>query len=632
MNPAGFLGLGLDPSDLLHPEALGWRPWLLALGGLHLLLFVQQWWWQRRQFDTAALRRFGPGLSLWRGAAKTALWTLAGWQLLTALAVPLGPPVKIEGKQYGADVIFCVDVSSSMKAMDVQPNRLEAVKRALGGLLERMQGDRVGLVAFAGGAVVACPLTTDYDTTGLFLGKLDVDSVPRDGTDLASALQMALDGFGRDTQRGKLIVLATDGEDTVNSDVLEQARRAKEAGVAVECVGIGSAEGALIPGQRDLFGRIYAKQWHGQPVRTKLDRAGLERIAAATGGEYLPGDSAASLDRMTARIARLKQGLGAAPDRTVREPLFQAPLLWAMALLLADSLLSARGRGWRRAFGALARWFSRLWRPSRGATLLLCLLALSAPAFADLDGGRSQYNQGNDAYRHGDYGAAADSYRQAAAGQSLQEAADYNLGNALFQKQDYQGAIDAYGKALDIDPGDQDAQYNKDLAQQMLDRQKKNPQDKKKDDKKNQDQQNGRNQQNQQGGGGQGGDQQQGGQQQGRGQSSGGGRGGQDGQRQGNQQGQAQPGQQQRGGGQPSGQRPGQSSQRLSRDQIEAMMNQLRLDQRKYSGAFNPLKKFGRKDEQPQDPMQQMLEQMSGIKMPKKDQDQTQADPNYKDW
>ena len=155
-----------------------------------------------------ALARFGPALSLPRGLLKWALWSAAGALLLLAVSVPQGPAVKVEGRQPGADVILCVDVSSSMLAMDIQPNRLEALKAALTGLLDQLQGDRVGIVAFAGDPVVACPLTTDLDTAALFLQKLDIDSVPRDGTGLGPALQSALDDFKSDGSRGKLILLA----------------------------------------------------------------------------------------------------------------------------------------------------------------------------------------------------------------------------------------------------------------------------------------------------------------------------------------------------------------------------------------------------------------------------------------
>jgi Ca-activated chloride channel family protein len=591
----------MNPVDFQHPEILALRPALAALALLHLALCVQQWWWQRCQFNTVALRRFGPGLSLWRGLAKTLLWSAAGWFLLLALAVPLGPPVKVEAPQSGADVVLCVDVSSSMLCMDESPNRLGAVKAGLQGLLEHLDGDRVGLIAFAGDALIACPLTNDMDTASLFLDKLDIDSVPQDGTGLAPALDLARDGFPKDPQRGRLIVLATDGEDNAGSDVLDAARKCKAEGMPVFCLGVGSKAGAMVPGRKDAFGRIYAKMWHGKPAVSIPDKAGLRRIAEAGGGEYADGGSSAALAAAAERVRQLKQGLAKQPDRYVREPLYEIPLLWAVGLLLLEGLLSARGGGSLRA----GRWAWRGWtgllrRRKAAAGALLIGLGLAAGLRAEVqvwDPGRGSYNQGNQAYRQGDFSAAADDFKQSQAAAPDQESAPYNLGNALFKQGDYQGAVQAYQDALKLAPQDADAQYNLDLAQRMLE-QKKNQKDKK-DGKKGGDKKDGGNQGQQQGGQGQ----QQGGQGQSQGQ---------------NGQGQPKPGP----GGQP----------RLSQDQVQSMMNQLRLDQKRYAGAFSPMKHYPRQDQQPQDPMQAMMDQMMGIQRPQPTPVKGPNGEDVKDW
>lgn len=581
-------------SDFQHPQLLEWRPWLLGLAGLHALLLVQQAWAQRRQFQAAACARFGPALSLPRGLLKLGLWTAAGWHLLTALAVPLGPPVKVEGGQSGADVILCVDVSSSMLAQDIAPDRLTALKRSLTELLGRLEGDRVGLVAFAGDAVVACPLTTDLDTVALFLEKLDVDSVPRDGTGLGPALQTALDAFPPDSGRGRLIVLATDGEDTAGSKVMAQAERAKALGVPVFTLGIGTPEGALIPGRRDIFGRIQPKLWQGQPVRTRLDSATLRRIAQATGGEYSEAGDARGLARAAERVRQLKQGLAKAQDRWVREPLYEEPLLWAFGLLLLEGLLSARAGGWKRWAPALGRAFRRWWHPkakTRAAALALALLPGLLAASA-----RRDYNEGNRAYRAGDFEAAAQAYERSLGSGSDkdQAAALHNLGNARFRLGDYPAAIGAYEQALRLRPQDQDTSHNLGLARRRMEQQQQ--------------------QQQQQGQQGQGQRQQ-----------------GQD-RRQGQSQGQ--PGQ-----GQPQSQPqstqtqagPGQAASALNQDRVQAMMNQLRLDQRRYSGSFNPLPRHERPDRQPQDPMLQMMEEM-GLRPRQPPQVRQGSGPEPKEW
>lgn len=583
-------------TEFQHPQFLALRPWLIALAALHTLLYMQQWWWVRRQFSAAASARFGPALSLPRGLLKLGLWAAGGWFLLTALAVPLGPPTKVESQQSGADIILAVDVSSSMLAQDIAPDRLSALKLSLNGLLDRLEGDRVGLVAFAGEAVVACPLTSDFETVSLFLDKLDIDSVPRDGTGLGPALQTALDAFSAGDDRGKLVVLATDGEDTAASKVLAQAERAKELGIPVFTLGIGTPGGALIPGRRDIFGRVYAKTYQGQPVRTKLDSGTLKRIAQITGAAYSEAGDRAGLARAAERVRQLKQGMAKAQDRWVREPLYEAPLLWAFLLLLAESLLSARAGGWKRWAPALGHAFRRWWHPKvRPGALALFLL----PALLSA-GPRQDYNEGNALYRQGDFQGAAAAYeRSLGSGSEKEQAAGlYNLGNARYQLQDLDAAVSAYEEALRLQPQDEDIKHNLELAKrQQQQGQGEGQKEGKKGDQK----------------GGQQGGKPQSGQGQG---------------------GQKEPGQAQGAsggtgkGGQPQ---PGGAPNALSQDKVQAMMNQLRLDQKRYSGAFNPMKKYERPDRQTQDPMQQMMEEM-GMRPKKPQQEDKGGGPEAKDW
>jgi Ca-activated chloride channel family protein len=576
-----------------HPEFLAAWPWLLALLVLRVLLLVQQWWWQRRQFGAALLKRYGPALSLWRGLLKLALWGAGAWYLLQALAVPLGPPVKVDEQQSGADIILAVDVSSSMYAQDIAPNRLTALKTALTAFTERVQGDRVGLVAFAGEAVVACPLTSDMETLGLFISKLETDSVPRDGTGLGPALKLCLDAFAPDPQRGRLVVLATDGEDTAGSQVMEQAQRAAAQGVPVFTLGIGTPGGALVPGRPDVFGRVYAKTYQGQPVRTKLDSATLKRIADVTGARYFEGASSAGLNAAYDRVRSLKQGLGKGQERYVREPLYQKPLLWAFWLLLLEALLSLKAHGW-----------SKLLQGGRRKVGLagLLLLLLPGAAQAGLDQGRHAYNQGNAAYRQGDMQGAAQAFEQATQDGPDRYENFYNLGNAKYQQGDYQGAVSAYESAQALAPDDDDVIHNLDLARRRLEQQSK--QDKGKDGKKD-----GKEQGQKKGPG----------QSQGQGQGKGDGKG---------------PGQPQPGtGGKPSPEqaRREAASAGLNQDQVQAMMNQLKLDQKRYQGNFNPMKKY-EKPQTPQEQQEEMLRQMGFPVPPRPKQDDGGNGPERKDW
>jgi Ca-activated chloride channel family protein len=562
-----------------HFERFADLRWLLPLAGLHLLLFVQLWWWQRRQFDAHLLKRFGPSLSILRLSLKWALWTAAAVCLVYALAVPLGPAVKMPGDESGADIIMVVDVSSSMHAPDAHPDRLGELKQALADLIDRLAGDRVGLVAFAGQAVIACPLTSDSDTLDLFLSKLDTDSAPMDGTGLGPALKLALDGFLPDPKRGRVIILGTDGEDTSDSDSVSQTKRAALAGIPIITLGVGTTAGSLIPGQRDLFGNVYAKTYKGQPVHTKLDRDSLQRIAAASGGIYVEGNSAAGISAIYDRIRQLKQGMAKGQDKYTREPLFQKPLLWAFWLLVLEALISARGHGWLKLWQRLQKAFGQGWQASSGRhALWLGLLLLPGLARGSWDDGRSDYNQGNHAYRQGDYSKAADAYQQSLGDGTERPDSYYNLGNAKFQGQDYQGAIESYENALRLDPKDADAQHNLGLARQKLEEQQKQGSKKGKGDKD--------------------------GKKDGKGP-------GKEGQGDGQGQGKPGPGQAQgqgKGQGQPQvSARQKAAQQSLNQDQVQAMMNQLRLDQNRYAGAFNPTKKFNQNQLSPEDQMRQQM-------------------------
>jgi Ca-activated chloride channel family protein len=492
-------------------------------------------------------------------------------------------------------VVLCVDVSRSMNTQDVRPDRLGLAKQALGAFIDRLGGDRVGIVAFAGTAVLACPFTTDYDTAHLFLDKLDQDSVPEDGTGLGPALAACLDRFAFEPERGRLIVLATDGEDLAGEDTDAQARRAGEANTPVFCLGMGTDRGGYVPGERDPFGRVIAKTYHGQPVISRREPATLQRVAQLSGGEYFSGDSPAALSRAIERLRQLKQGRAKAPDRWVRDPLYQQPLLWALVLLLAEALIPLQGGGLRHAMAACGRALASLWgliRRRRGwdkaALLALLLLGSGLQAFS-LDPGRGEYDQGNQAYRGNDFKAASSYYRDSLGQDASREQAQYNLGNALYRQGDYDSAVQAYQDALKLDPKDADAAYNLELARQHL-------QDQDKGQKGGKDHKEGKS-----------------------GKDKGQGQPGQ------------QPGQQGQGQGQGKGKnqqqaRASQAKARLNQDQVAAMMRMLKNDQQRYNQAFQPLKK---RPQQGQDPMEQMFEQMTGMPL---HPHTAPAGPERKDW
>jgi Ca-activated chloride channel family protein len=189
-------------------------------------------------------------------------------------------------KRSGLDILIAIDTSKSMLAEDVKPNRLERSKLAVKDLIKKLRGDRIGLIAFAGSAFTQCPLTVDYNGFMLSLDALDVNIIPKGGTSITSAVQSALDSFRGGASKYKVLVIITDGEDHKGS-TLEMAQKAKDAGIKVFTIGIGTKEGELIPIIDVSGNRSYLKDRSGNVVKTRLDESTLQEIALNTGGSYV---------------------------------------------------------------------------------------------------------------------------------------------------------------------------------------------------------------------------------------------------------------------------------------------------------------------------------------------------------
>ena len=191
-----------------------------------------------------------------------------------------------EVKQEGVDIFIALDVSLSMKAEDVKPNRLAKAKYEIGNLIDRLGGDRIGLIIFSGESYVQFPLTTDYSAASLFLDVVDVESVPTPGTAIGTAVEQAMKSFNWDTPTKKVLIIITDGEDN-QGDVIPKAEEAGKKGVLIYTIGMGSPAGAPIPiydanGHQVDFKRDRA----GNVVLTKLDETTLEKIATLGNGKY----------------------------------------------------------------------------------------------------------------------------------------------------------------------------------------------------------------------------------------------------------------------------------------------------------------------------------------------------------
>jgi len=192
-------------------------------------------------------------------------------------------------EQKGLDIVIAIDTSKSMLAQDIKPNRLEKAKYELGKLIDILQGDRIGVVAFAGTAFTLCPLTLDYAAAQLFLESITTDIVPEPGTCLADAISAALENFQKEEQKFKVILLLTDGEDhcrEMGRDPVKSAEEAKKQGAVIYTVGIGGTEGAPIPVMDESGNLEYKRDESGKYIESRLDEDTLKQIALATEGKY----------------------------------------------------------------------------------------------------------------------------------------------------------------------------------------------------------------------------------------------------------------------------------------------------------------------------------------------------------
>jgi Ca-activated chloride channel family protein len=440
---------------------------------------------RRREADLAKLvhprfrERLAAGVSQRLRIFKRVLWLLAVWLLFVAIARPQKGYEWNEVKRRGIDILFAVDTSRSMLAEDLSPNRLERARLGILDFVDRLEGDRVGLIPFAGSAFALCPLTLDYDAFRESLAALDTDIIPRQGTHIASAIQEAGRLFDEQGNNHRVLVLITDGEDLEGS-VVDVAKAAAEKGMTIHTVGVGSPEGTTIP-VRLPNGRVdQLRDAQGKVVRTALDESTLKKIAGVSGGIHVSlGRGAEGLNTIYQERLRLvpKSEL---EQRMERIPLerFEWPLGLAVILLLIGFFTSDR----RKAGKARAL-------PKFAAILVGGFAASGAiDARGDEVDPRKIYNQGTQAYLGGDFATAGESLRASLKTRDLklQQQSYYNLGGTLYRTgqktlekepqttlKSWEGAIKAYEDALALDPNDADALFNKEFVTRKLEELKK---------------------------------------------------------------------------------------------------------------------------------------------------------------
>ncbi len=333
---------------LAHSEFLP----LLALVPVLVVLFIITLRWKKN-----ALKKFGdyflvnqlmPGKANTKPVLKFVLLLLAFIFLAFAIAGPqIGTKMETV-KRKGVDVMIALDVSNSMKAEDIKPNRLERAKQAISRLVDQLQGDRIGLIVFAGEAYVQLPITTDYGAAKLFLSSIDCDIVPTQGTAIGKAIDLAVESFNSNdsAKHNRAIIVITDGENH-EDDALEASKEAREKGIVVHTIGMGSINGAPIPlthnGQRVGF----LQDNSGQTVMTKLDENVLSEIAIAGGGKFIRAtNSDDGLAIVMKDISAMQKNEFGSKMFTDYADQFQYFIALALLCLLIEFLISERKSKW----------------------------------------------------------------------------------------------------------------------------------------------------------------------------------------------------------------------------------------------------------------------------------------------
>ncbi|HHJ52210.1 MAG TPA: VWA domain-containing protein [Caldithrix abyssi] len=327
-------------------------PWVLhGLWGVLLLILFFVYVFRKKERllekfgQMELLRKLMPGYSKKRAVWKSALFIVAYIFLIVALADPqIGTKLE-EVKREGVDIIVALDVSLSMKAEDIKPNRLEKAKHEIARLVNILQGDRIGLIAFAGMAHVLCPLTLDYSAAKLFLRMMDTDLIPVPGTAIGDAIDKAIKAFIQKERKYKVLILITDGEDH-ESDPIKKAEEAAKEGIIIYTIGLGSPQGVPIPiYDRNGNPAGFKKDRNGNVVTTKLDVTTLQKIAYITNGKYYISTSGETeLKQIYDDINKMEKKELSSRKFSQYEDRFQIFIFLALAVLVAETFLPVRRR------------------------------------------------------------------------------------------------------------------------------------------------------------------------------------------------------------------------------------------------------------------------------------------------
>ncbi|MDR2038425.1 MAG: VWA domain-containing protein [Bacteroidales bacterium] len=330
-----------------HPEYL----YALTLVLLFTFLFIWTSYARKKRIrrfgEVELVNRLTPDASTKKPLLKFILLMIAFCFFVIGAAGPKFGTKLQEQKRNGSDIIIALDVSNSMMAEDIQPNRLERAKQAVSRLIDRLGENKIGLIVFAGEAYTQLPITTDYVSAKMFLSTISPDIVPVQGTAIGTAINLAANSFSPTSDAGKAIVVITDGENHEDNPV-QAAKNALERGINVYTIGVGSTQGTPIPVKTSSGQRDFIKDRSGNVVMTKLDEKTLQEVAMAGKGIYVRATSAnMGLNNVYEEISKLEKAEYEAKIYTDFAEMFQWPFGVALVFLLIELLISNRKNRFR---------------------------------------------------------------------------------------------------------------------------------------------------------------------------------------------------------------------------------------------------------------------------------------------
>ena len=311
-----------------------------------LLLFLR---WRRKALtrygDWNVIRQLMPEYSISKGILKFIGAMIALIFLSIGLAGPQTGSKLEKVQRKGIDLIIALDVSNSMMAMDIKPNRLERAKQSISRLIDKLEGDRIGIIVFAGKAYTQLPITMDYAAAKMFIATINTGIVPTQGTAIGEAIDLAANSFG-ESKHNKAIVIITDGEDH-QGGVLEQTEAVAKKGIVLYTIGMGLPEGAPIPVMNGDIQIGYKKDAEGNTIMSKLDETLLQRIASLGNGMYIrANNSETGLNKVFDDLNKIQKSEIEARQFSDYEDRFQYFIALALFIMILDLFVFERKTQW----------------------------------------------------------------------------------------------------------------------------------------------------------------------------------------------------------------------------------------------------------------------------------------------